>query len=171
MESNLFFGQMDQLHVGKTGAIAGHGFRVLATGIYRLPSPQSQMVVSANSCSATDQTVTWHRRLAHFNERDLSRLHVYVKDVPKLEVSLDVCQVCRTGKASKHPFGGTFTRAPNIEVIVHSGIVCTVDASFLEGFKNFCAFIGDLFWYTFVLFLHCKRHGANCVVQSLTKYT
>lgn len=127
------------------------------------------MDFSACSCSATDQTVMWHRRPVTLNNHDLNQPQVYVKDVPRLEMNLNVCQACHTGKAHKLPFVGIFALASNVGEIFRSDIVGEVDASFPEGFKYFFTFIDNHSWSTFVAFLHPEGETQTAFAKVLPK--
>lgn len=139
--------------------LIGSGQRDTKNRMYMLPEPvnHSHLDRALNLSSyATDLRDLWHKRLAHINQRDLSRLHKHVDGVPKLSKSKDICRACRLGKAHKLPFPGNFEIADHVGEVVHSDIVGELEPSFPDRFRYVTTFLDGHSRYTFIGLMRYK---------------
>ena len=134
----------------------GEGVRDPITRLYK--APQLQVNTETAMVSAkNDQSMLWHRRLAHLNFRDLANTHKVANDVPILHSSNESCRACRLSKAHKLPFHGKFERATRVGQMVHSDIVGPLEASYAEGWKYMCTFVDDYSRFVVVVFMRHKH--------------
>ena len=133
----------------------GDGVRDPITRLYKADqiqiSRETAMITTKNQ-----QSMLWHRRLAHLNFRDLASTHKVAEDIPPLHTSNKVCRACRLGKAHKLPFRGKFERAERVGQIVHSDIVGPLEPSYTDGWRYMCTFIDDYSRFVVVAFMRHK---------------
>lgn len=64
----------------------------------------------------------WHLRLAHLNTEDMSIVHTFVDDIPKLFTLSHPFGACEMGKAHKLPLPALFSTASAFGEVIHSDI-------------------------------------------------
>lgn len=97
-----------------------------------------------------DESVLWHRRLAHANFGTLKKLlNITVKPDMK-------CVICAQGKQARNPFNDTGKRASKIMELVHSDVCGPMSVRSLGGSRYFVTFIDDYSRKVFVYALKSK---------------
>lgn len=82
------------------------------------------------------------------SSRDLTNIHKFANDVHKLSQLEHPCMACHVGKAHRLPFPGRFEKATNVEQMIHSDIVGTLELSYGDGNQYVCSFLDGHSTYT-----------------------
>ncbi len=148
IESN-FSTHKVSLQYGRFSVEVASGQRDPETGLYRLLYKEKDGPITLAAHEKRD-TVLWHGRLGHMNQKDLSRLFKYADGVPQLKPTTDVSRACRMAKAHKLPFKGKFTRATKVGDVIHSDIVGPLEPTFPDRYRYFVTFQDDHSRYDFI---------------------
>lgn len=109
--------------------------------------------------TATDELMTWYRRLGHINYADLRKMKNGIVDkISFAESSSDIpdCEVCMEGKQTRASFNHTGNRAMNLLDVVHSDVCGPMENASIGGTGIFLTFIDDCSRKVFVYFLKAK---------------
>lgn len=127
----------------------------VSNGVYKLENQN----VSCMQATATDELMTWHRRLGHINYADLRKMKNGIVDgISFAESSSGIadCEVCMEGKQTRASFNHTGSRAKNLLDLVHSDVCGPMENSSIDGARYFLTFIDDHSRKVFVYFLKAK---------------
>lgn len=127
---------------------------VVATGILLNDMFKLNVKTNESACASanikSDDSVLWHRRLAHTNFKT-------IKNFMNINVKSDMkCIVCAQGKQSRSPFNDIGHRATKILEIVHSDICGPFSVNSLGGCRYFLSFVDDFSRKVFVYPLKSK---------------
>lgn len=141
-------------------SVIGYGSRDPDSKMYVLSVP-----LAPDSCAVffkmeSPERELWHRLLAHINIQDMTRVHKFVDDMPKLSMLSHPCRACKMGKAHTLPFLGHIERASRVGKTVYSDVVGELELSIPDRFQYLCPFLEDHLRYTFLRFLS-TRIGVN----------
>lgn len=107
-------------------------------------------IACASSAKENNETILWHRRLAHTNFKTLNSLL-------NLKVQPDTkCVICVKGKQARTSFNDIGTRATKLLEIVHSDVCGPFPTRSLGGANYFVSFIDDLSRKVFIFALKSK---------------
>ena len=86
------------------------------------------------NCLLTSSLKMWHKRLAHNNFTDISKLVEHVEGMRISDSSVDVCEICELNKAKKQPIAkDCTTRAQAVLDIVHTDILGPITPEAVDG--------------------------------------
>ena len=88
--------------------------------LYVLNQPPNPRVMMTKK--DTHDVVTWHRRLAHLNEKDIRRLATMSTGITGLEGHIKDCEACALGKAHRQPNHRKSTKATKPFERVHADL-------------------------------------------------
>ena len=88
--------------------------------LYVLDQPPNLQVMMTKK--NTHDIITWHRRLAHLNEKDMRRLASMSTGITGLEGHIKDCEACALGKAHRQPSYCKSTKATKPFERVHADL-------------------------------------------------
>ena len=138
----------------------------VSNGIYEIetlhnqPSTTCQQSVSLSATSSTADMVTWHRRLAHLNYRDLSKLLDHAEGIQFSNTKKPFCKGCVFGKHIKSPYVRSNNKASRILELLHTDL-CEVSPCSIEGHRYFMVVYDDYSRMIFAFLLKRKSETAE----------
>lgn len=122
----------------------------LIDGMFKLNIQVNEFAGACNDIKNDDDSILWHRRLAHTNFTTLkSVLNIKMKPDTK-------CIVCAQGKHQRNPFNDSGTRASKPLELIHSDVCGPMSVRSLGNYRYFVTFIDDFSRKVFVYALKSK---------------
>ena len=126
--------------------------------VYKLKYHKMQQGTASLAITGT----VLHRRFAHINYKDLSKMHQGAVEgltcIGKLHCD-DTCEVCCEGKQARGSFKNKGTRAKNKLEMVHADLCGPMEVPSIGGSKYFLLFEDDYSRMCFVYFLKHKSEA------------
>ena len=109
------------------------------------PNTSSLYNVNTKRFKADDlnQTLIWHCRLGHINEKRISTLHKCGLLSPFEFSSIERCESCLMGKMKKAPFTGRGERASDLLGLIHTDVCGPMSTDARRWFSYFITFTDD----------------------------
>ena len=103
-----------------------------------------------------DETLLWHCRLGHINERRIKELHSNGFLGQFDFESLDTCETCLGGKMTKAPFTKKGEKSKELLELIHTDVCGPMSTTARGGYQYFITFTDDLSRYGYVYLMRHK---------------
>ena len=94
-------------------------YEINTESLHNQSSTTCRQTVSLSATSSTANMVTWHRRLAHLNYRDLSQLFDHAEGIQFSNTKKPFCKDCVFEKHIKSPYVRTNNKASRPLELLH----------------------------------------------------
>ena len=125
----------------------------LINGLYLLDLDNNVLSIDNNKRLKTrkyDDTLLWHCRLGHINERCIKELHTNGFLGQFDFESLDTCETCLGGKMTKAPFTKKGERVKELLGLIHTDVCGPINVHAKGGYRYFITFTDDFSRYGYV---------------------
>ncbi|KAK8957726.1 hypothetical protein KSP39_PZI001286 [Platanthera zijinensis] len=150
-----------QMKIEKDGLFYASAF--ISNGLYLLNIVKDKQVLNINNkrlkISHISETLLWHHRLGHINEKRIRKLH-QANLLDSFEPNaIGTCESCLTGKMTKTPFKKKGARANNLLELIHSDVCGPMNVCARDGFRYFITFTDDYSRYGYVYLMKHKSES------------
>ena len=135
----------------------------ISNGLYLLDIKDDKQLLNVNNkrlkSSQTDETLLWHHRLGHINERRMKKLQQTNLFDSFGDTAIGTCDSCLTGKMTKSPFKKKGVRAKDLLELIHSDVCGPMSQSARDGYRYFITFTDDYSRYGYVYLMRHKSEA------------
>ena len=134
----------------------------LINGLYLLDLDNNVLSVDNNKRLKTkrnDESLLWHCRLGHINERRIKELHTNGFLGQFDFESLDSCETCLGGKMTKAPFTKKGERVKELLGLIHTDVCGPMSVHAKGGYRYFIIFTDDFNRFGYVYLMKYKSEA------------
>ena len=135
----------------------------VSNGLYLLDEKDDKHLLNINNkrlkSSQTVETLLWHHRLGHINEKRMKKLQQTNLLDSFGDTAIGTCESCLTGKMAKSPFKKKDERAKDLLELIHSDVCGPMSQSARDGYRYFITFTNDYSRYGYVYLMRHKSEA------------
>ena len=135
----------------------------VSNGLYLLDEKDDKHLLNINNkrlkSSQTVETLLWHHRLGHINEKRMKKLQQTNLLDSFGDTTIGTCESCLTGKMTKSPFKKKGERAKDLLELIHSDVCGPMSQSARDGYRYIITFTDDYSRYGYVYLMRHKSEA------------